>query len=475
MSDTPHPTPASATSSNPTDEPDKGELLAYGSTTIASDLTSEPCARMVVPVLNIGLGFNPALAGSLGMIRLLWDSFTDPLMGYFSDNFKSRWGRRRPLILVGGLLMAITASLIWTFPRGASENFTMAYILVALLAFTTSQTIFNVPYGALGMEMSRSYNGRTRVVLYRSFFQKAGYFITPWLFPLVSLAIFTDVLQGVRILTSVLGIMLVLAVINCFRCTHERTITPPSRPRTGFFKSMWAIASSIHFIRVTYVYVVMLFLIGFYYLFGMYICIYHLFDGDVTVGSTHWAGVNTVGNGLALVSIPLVGWFAKKYGKHVALKVSMAMMAIGSLLFFVCMNPTYPYLIYIVPVFYSTSNSAIFIILPSLLADVIDVDDLAHGERREGLFAASASYFMKIAYAIANGLSGLTLVLVGFNADLGSAQPEGTMLAMKMVFSFLPIVLLGTAFLLLRNYPITEAYITEVQAKLKARNEAQTT
>ena len=60
----------------------------------------------------------------------------------------------------------------------------------------------------------------------------------------------------------------------------------------------------------------------------------------------------------------------------------------------------------------------------------------------------------------------------GFNADLGANQPEGTMLMMKMVFSFLPILLLGSAFLLLRHYPITESYIAEVQSKLKLRNES---
>ncbi len=472
MSATPAPASPPQDSPESTDEPRRGELLAYGATTIGTDLASEPTARMVVPVLNIGLGFNPALAGSLGMIRLLWDSFTDPVMGYFSDNFRSKWGRRRPLILLGAVLMAITSIAMWTFPRGATESFTMVYILVGLIAFTTSQTIFSVPYGALGMELSRTYHGRTRVMLFRSVFQKAGLFIQPWLFPLVSLAVFADVLQGVRMLAAVLAVILVALAANCFRHTRERVVVQPTQARSGFFKSMWSIARSIHFIRVTYIYVVMLFLIGFYYLFGMYICIYHLFGGDVTLGSTHWAGVNTVGHGLALVTIPLVGWVAKRFGKHVALKGSLMMTGFGYLLFYVFMNPAYPYLIYVVPIFYSTGYSAIFILLPALLADVIDVDDLENGERCEGLFSASASYFMKIAYALASGLAGLTLVLVGFDAELGTAQPPGAMEAMKMVFSFLPILLLASAFWLLRNYPLTETYILEVQQKLKARNAA---
>ena len=67
------------------------------------------------------LGLNPALFGLAMTIPRIWDAFTDPIMGCYSDRYQSKWGRRRPFIFTGAFLMAISFLSIWMVPKNLSE------------------------------------------------------------------------------------------------------------------------------------------------------------------------------------------------------------------------------------------------------------------------------------------------------------------------------------------------------------------
>jgi GPH family glycoside/pentoside/hexuronide:cation symporter len=95
--------------------------LVYGSGAFVNNLLADSIGRMVI-VLNLGLGMNPALAGLLAALPRLTDAITDPLMGYISDNTRTRWGRRRPYIFVGAIAVGIAFALLWQLPPGKSES-----------------------------------------------------------------------------------------------------------------------------------------------------------------------------------------------------------------------------------------------------------------------------------------------------------------------------------------------------------------
>ena len=69
--------------------------VVYGAGAFVNNILAAASGGMMI-VLNLGLGMNPALVGLLGALPRLTDAITDPLMGYTSDNTRSRWGRRRP-------------------------------------------------------------------------------------------------------------------------------------------------------------------------------------------------------------------------------------------------------------------------------------------------------------------------------------------------------------------------------------------
>ena len=102
--------------------------VIYGLGAFVNNTLADAIGRMMI-VLNLGLGMSPALVGLLGALPRLTDAITDPLMGYASDNTRSRWGRRRPYIFVGAISVAIVFSLLWQLPPGKSEGWYFWYFL----------------------------------------------------------------------------------------------------------------------------------------------------------------------------------------------------------------------------------------------------------------------------------------------------------------------------------------------------------
>jgi len=123
--------------------------FAYGAGAFVNNLLAAASGGMMI-VLNLGLGMNPALVGLLGALPRLTDAITDPIMGFISDNARTRWGRRRPFIFAGAIAAGITFALLWQLPRGQSETFTFVYFLLMSIVFYMGYTVFATPWVALG-------------------------------------------------------------------------------------------------------------------------------------------------------------------------------------------------------------------------------------------------------------------------------------------------------------------------------------
>src|SRR3954470_15997064 len=96
---------------------------------------------LVNPIYNMTFGFNPALISTIVFIQRIWDAMLDPIVGSFSDNFRSRWGRRRPLIAIATLPLAALFAALWFFPRDASSQTLFWYLLLVSLAFYSAHSL----------------------------------------------------------------------------------------------------------------------------------------------------------------------------------------------------------------------------------------------------------------------------------------------------------------------------------------------
>ena len=115
-------------------------------------------------VLVQSLGMDPWIAGVLAFLPRIFDAVTDPVMGYISDNTRSRWGRRKPYIFIGAILAGVSFALMWQLDASNSQMYNFWYFLVLALAFYLGLTIFATPYVAMGYEMSSDFHERTRIM-----------------------------------------------------------------------------------------------------------------------------------------------------------------------------------------------------------------------------------------------------------------------------------------------------------------------
>ena len=171
--------PSSHARTAPEDRIKFSHKVAYGAGAFVNNLLAAASGGMMI-VLNLGLGMNPALVGLLGALPRLTDAFTDPLMGFISDNTSTRWGRRRPYIFAGAFAAGIIFALLWQLPRGHTETFYFVFFLVGSILFYMGYTVFATPWVALGYELTPDYHERTRLMGTQNFIGQLAYVVSPW-------------------------------------------------------------------------------------------------------------------------------------------------------------------------------------------------------------------------------------------------------------------------------------------------------
>jgi GPH family glycoside/pentoside/hexuronide:cation symporter len=355
-------------------------------------------------------------------------------------------------------------------PVNADQRALIFYVLVALLVFTTLSTIQSVPYYALGIEIAPSYDGRTRVVTYRAVMDKIAGLATPWVPVLCFSLIFTTAPQGlfwVAVGACVLGIP--STVLMCLYVREKTWIPTVKSNRVGILRSMGQVAGNLDFMRVFVLFTLIGMTNGVFQQIGFFLNVYWV-TGSALSGATLGAWVSMLAWGLGFLTLPVVNWGCRKFQKHRVLQASIIWMALGTALKWWAMNPEHPEYQFILPFFFSVGISMVFTVLPTMMADVTDVDELRHGLRREGMFGAVMAFLMKFTGTLTPILAGAVLVVSGFDASLEYRQEPETILWMRILYSFVPAGMLLVALVVLWRYPLTRERVAEVKASLAERH-----
>lgn len=140
-----------------------GQKIAFGIDMLANQMFPAALGIFMV-VLVKDLGFPPILWGIAFFLPRIFDALTDPIMGFISDNTRSRWGRRRQYVLLGAIVMAISYILMCQLYKENSLTYNFVYFMGFSFLFYLGLTIFSVPYVAMGYEMSSDFHERTRIM-----------------------------------------------------------------------------------------------------------------------------------------------------------------------------------------------------------------------------------------------------------------------------------------------------------------------
>ena len=156
-----------------------GQKVAFGFGMLANQMF--PAALGVFMVVLIeNLGFAPLILGFVQFVPRIFDAVTDPIMGFISDNTRSKWGRRRQYVIIGAILMGIAFVAMWQLDKGDGFTFNFVYFLSWSLVFYLGLTIFSVPYVAMGYEISEDFHERTQIMAVAQFIGQWAWVIAPW-------------------------------------------------------------------------------------------------------------------------------------------------------------------------------------------------------------------------------------------------------------------------------------------------------
>ncbi|NJC26262.1 MFS transporter [Neolewinella antarctica] len=512
----------------PTPDRDKVPLLqksAFGAGQFVLNLLPGALSFFQFFLLT-AFGIDPFLAGLLSGLPRIFDAVTDPIMGFISDNTKSRWGRRRPYIFVGAIASAVLFALLWQMDDANGSTYNFWYFLLFSLIFLIGNTMYATPLVGLGYEMTSDYKERTRI---QAFGQTAGqlaWVVVPWFWVIIADPdVFESQEVGVRTMALyVAGICAVLGILPAIFCKGIDASNMGNRKEISFktmftnLTDLWEgikeVSNNKPFLKLCGA--TFLVFNGFQMVasFSVFIIVFYLYDGSYEAASTWPAWFSTITALLtAFLIIPIISWMANSFGKRKAFIISTGISMVGYVLkwwgfdrelneefnetglgqslnsgtaaLFEWMNPflesvgmdwftintdvTAPWLMFLPVPLIAFGMGGLFTLMMSMTADVCDLDELENGmPRKEGTFGAIYWWMVKLGQALALVIGGAVLSWVGFEGD-SATQTAETMHSLRIADIWIPAATAGLAMIVMWSYSLTEERAEEITKELVKR------
>lgn len=455
------------------------EKLAYGLGSPLDGFAGGAVGAMTNPIFVMMFGVSPTLLSLVGILYKIWDAMTDVAAGWLSDNARTRWGRRRPFIFAGAILTGLWMPVIWFFPQGWPTGLLVTWMVGCWMVRDVFASMYNIPMQCLLVEMTPSTKERTSISAIRSYFGNVSGLLIGWFWFFTQLSVFNDasgqpdIILGTRWVTSILAVFVIVAgVIPAFVVKERFYHQAEKQPRISLKENFKFTFTNKPFLLL--VCFTLIFTIGTSSKGGLafFTKVYYVFGGDQKLAATVTGFESTLTIFIGLLGIPVFQWLANKLGNRNALMIAMAIVSTASFSTIWTYTPAMPYLTILTGVLLAPVTAGMWVVIPPMLGDIMDYDELRTGERREGSFSAIYSWQLKMAFAIGGGLSGPLLELAGFRVSYGSEQPEEVINRMRIMLATIPFLLVAISMLILWRFPLNRARMSEVNAELVRRRGA---
>ncbi|HEX2101228.1 MAG TPA: MFS transporter [Candidatus Synoicihabitans sp.] len=445
--------------------------LAYGMGGVLDQWGQHGLKNQANIIFNLVLGISPATVGTVMALSRVWDALSDPLMGSVTDNARSRFGRRRPFILLGAMLCAFFSTQLWQIPVGLGANGEFWWLALTALLFYTTYTIFSVPYHALAYEIAPAHHQKTELLAVRMIFSTAASFAGGWIFALTQSGWLGTPRESARALGWIMGGILVLSgMIPAFFVKEPRLGVVAHQKKIPLAGALRRTLVSGPFVRLIGAAGLTIFGLNMINPLGTYVSVYYVFAGDAKAASilSGWMGI--VYGVTVLIAAPLLVWFSRRIGKRDALLWCLALALVGTISKWWLYTPSHPWLQLVVNALLAPGMAGLWMLSESMVADISDYETLRSGERKEGMFSAVYGFVLKSGLAFGLLCSGWILTGSGFDVALGPAQSPEALWWLRLAFCGLPSAMLLAAIFLLLRFPLTAEIIAEARRARDSRD-----
>ncbi|MDX1601156.1 MAG: MFS transporter [Anaerolineales bacterium] len=412
------------------------------------------------------VGLDPRLASLAALAGIVWDAINDPVVGRLTDRVETRWGRRRPFLLLFSIPFGLGFLLLWWAPPWQSQIALTVHVALAFMISDTLQTLVSVPFYALTPELTPDYDERTSLTGYRMLFNLLASLATAVAAPILidtGLANGLTLRQGYLLVAACFGGLAGLPFLLMFFVLRERFPHKVSQERSlrEIFKTAWAnipfrFATGLYILNwITFDLVALMlpFFLTYWVAQGNLLASVDIFGESIALESVV-LGVLLI---TAVVALPIWNGLARKFGKRKAYIGGMTFWAAVQLMI-ILIQPQQIGFILILAILAGISVSTAHVLPDAIFPDVIEWDELRTRERNEGVYYGAKNFFRKLTGAVAIFVALQLLGWFGYQAPPEGAtqfaQSETTLTMIRILTGPIGALLLVSAVVMAWFYPL---------------------
>lgn len=428
--------------------------LGYGVGDFSFNLGYQTTAFFLLYFLTDVFAISAAAAGSIFLVSKLWDAVSDPLMGFITDKTKSRWGSKRPYLLFGALPMGAMVFLLFYAPA-LSNDMKILYGFATFILFCTAITVVNVPYGALTASLSLDAHERSRISAFKMSAALVGTLVAAGATkPIVGL--FSNEVEGFRYMGLIYGVIIVIILLITFASVKER-VKVKKEENEPFLKNFSVIVKNTPFLVLTINTIIYMIAINVMANMVNYYFKYNL-DSEELIPVAFICLFVT-----AIIFIPIFVFISKYKGKKFGYNIGVIVLAIVLVLMFLFGEHGVTINI-IFMIFAGVGISTIFLFPWAMIPDTVEYSEWKTGLRREGILYGVFFFSFKLGAAIAGFISGTTLDLYGYVANV--QQTDEVLFGIRFTLTMVPLMALVIGFIILSFYPINNKFHKQILSEL---------
>ena len=447
--------------------------LAFGTGDLGTAITAMILVSYLSPFLTDVAGLSPLLAGKTQLVGKIWDAVNDPMVGFASDRTESKQGRRYPWMIWGAIPFGIFFFLQWIVPDLNQWGLFWYYTIVSIL-FNAFYTIVNLPYTALTAELTQDYNERTSLNSFRFAFSIGGSILALVIALILSGLFPNNSGQKYLLLGGICALLSIVPLYLCVWGTKKQAQRVAQQNAHLERPVSLSIGKQLQIILQNG---------PFLFVLGIYLCSWmgvqltasivpYFVRSWMRLGEIHISLILLAIQGTAMVMLFFWSAISRRIGKKAVYFLGMIFWIVAQVgLFF--LQPGQVGLMYALGIIAGLGVSVAYLIPWSMLPDVIELDELRTGQRREGIFYSFVVFVQKICLGIAISLVLQRLGTAGYIKPTSDVllpiQPDSVLNVIRVSIGPLPAIILIAGLILAYFYPITREKHAQILLELRER------